>query len=555
MGFLDELDTWFEEHATTDGVIIEILIVIYCFFALAIICDEHMAPALETLCIRWGIREDVAGATFLAFGSAAPEIVINCVTTIKSSVNPDNNQTSLGISAIIGSGMIAFSFIPAMCAFFSELQLSLKRRPLFRDEVFYLVALFTLCAAFHDGKIVWLEALFLICCWITHLLTIVSAPFLRKQYRVKVKGIKLQADESFVHKKRRLLEEHRSQSKLAGLSPKVKTHEGSKSMPDLSINPSVTQSLAGTAANDLNDSTLPGLVKAKSQIIIMNKSQTNGGNSTRDVHNSSITDYGDDDSTTLGSIRPPPLASLQSVSEVDILKGSFDETEIKNDSSGSEISEDEEEMGALGKVMHWITMPLQLLFKFTCPPAGEKQSCERLYGLTFFISVCWVAVFSYLLSSIVGAWVKAWEMPQALFGMLLIAVGAEIPDTIESVTMARKAYGSMAVSNCQGTQVINIGIGLGLPWLLTAISGTNVKVDCHQLLQVAAFFQTGVVCLNFMLLLGYALATGAQKAVLTKGKAILLILIYFCATGGFSVYLAFEGVFTSANGCPYDNDN
>ena len=404
--------------------------------------------------------------------------------------------------------MIAFSFIPAMCAFFSELQLSLKRRPLFRDEVFYLVALFTLCAAFHDGKIVWLEALFLICCWITHLLTIVSAPFLRKQYRVKVKGIKLQADESFVHKKRRLLEEHRSQSKLAGLSPKgvfmyihisvrtrfqyillccgyiVKTHEGSKSMPDLSINPSVTQSLAETPANDLNDSTVSGLVKAKSQIIIMNKSQTNGGNSTRDVHNSSLTDYGDDDSTTLGSIRPPPLTSLQSVSEVDILKASFDETEIKNDLSGSDISEDEDEMGALGKVMHWITMPLQLLFRFTCPPAGEKQSCERLYGLTFFISVVWVAVFSYLLSSIVGAWVKAWEMPQALFGMLLIAVGAEIPDTIESVTMARKAYGSMAVSNCQGTQVINIGIGLGLPWLLTAISGTNVKVDCHQLLQV-----------------------------------------------------------------------
>ena len=58
-----------------------------------------------------------------------------------------------------------------------------------------------------------------------------------------------------------------------------------------------------------------------------------------------------------------------------------------------------------------------------------------------------------------------------------------------------------------------------------------------------------------MLLLGYALATGAQKAVLTKGKAMLLILIYFCATGGFSVYLAFEGVFTAANGCPYDNDN
>ena len=86
---------------------------------------------------------------FLAFGSAAPEIVINAVTTIKSQVT-SSNTTSLGISAIIGSGMLAFSFIPAMCCFASEIPLKLKRSPLLRDEVFYLIELFTLCAAFYD---------------------------------------------------------------------------------------------------------------------------------------------------------------------------------------------------------------------------------------------------------------------------------------------------------------------------------------------------------------------------------------------------------------------
>eukprot|EP00486_Rosalina_sp_Unknown_P003689 CAMPEP_0201575584 /NCGR_PEP_ID=MMETSP0190_2-20130828/20876_1 /ASSEMBLY_ACC=CAM_ASM_000263 /TAXON_ID=37353 /ORGANISM="Rosalina sp." /LENGTH=318 /DNA_ID=CAMNT_0048005403 /DNA_START=85 /DNA_END=1038 /DNA_ORIENTATION=+ len=132
-------------------------------------------------------------------------------------------------------------------------------------------------------------------------------------------------------------------------------------------------------------------------------------------------------------------------------------------SLGSDDS-DEGPTTLAGKFMHWFTMPLQILFKLTCPPAGEGESCEKLYGVTFAISVVHVAIFSFILSSIVGAWVTAWGMPQALFGMLLIAIGAEIPDTIESVTMARKTYGSMAVSNCQGTQVINIGIGLGLPW-------------------------------------------------------------------------------------------
>ena len=189
---------------------------IYCFFALAIVCDEYLAPALETLCVRWGVREDVAGATFLAFGSAAPEIVINAVTTIKSQVVSGSNTTSLGISAIIGSGMLAFSFIPAMCCFASEVDLRLKRRPLLRDETFYLIALFTLCAAFHDGKIVWMESVFLILVYLAHLTTVITSPWVRKTYRHKIKGIKMKPtdpNQSFVHKARAELERQRSLKK------------------------------------------------------------------------------------------------------------------------------------------------------------------------------------------------------------------------------------------------------------------------------------------------------------------------------------------------------
>ena len=187
---------------------------IYCFFALAIVCDEYLAPALETLCIHWGVREDVAGATFLAFGSAAPEIVINAVTTLKSQVT-GSNSTSLGISAIIGSGMLAFSFIPAMCCFASDIELKLKRRPLLRDEGCYLIALFTLCAAFHDGKIVTLESVFLVLVWCFHLSLVISSPWIRKTYRYKVKGISMspKGNESFVHKARAELERQRSLKK------------------------------------------------------------------------------------------------------------------------------------------------------------------------------------------------------------------------------------------------------------------------------------------------------------------------------------------------------
>eukprot|EP00483_Globobulimina_turgida_P002913 UN02918 len=107
--------------------------------------------------------------------------------------------------------------------------------------------------------------------------------------------------------------------------------------------------------------------------------------------------------------------------------------------------------------------------------------------------------------------------------------------------MAKKTYGSMAVSNCQGTQVINIGIGLGLPWLLTNLTGNQVEVCGNNILQISAFFQTFIVCTNFFLLVGLALIKKENKALLQKWKAVTLIGLYFMTMFGFTLYLYLSG--------------
>eukprot|EP01084_Bolivina_argentea_P053227 97719_1 len=567
--FFDSVDGFFEGHAESGGgILFEVFCVIYCFFALAIVCDEYLAPALETLCVRWGVREDVAGATFLAFGSAAPEIVINAVATLKSQVT-SSNTTSLGISAIIGSGMLAFSFIPAMCCFVSELTLQLKRRPLLRDESFYLIALFTLCAAFHDGKIVFLESVFLVLIYCGHLATVVTSPWVRKTYRYKVKGIKRKtvgAQDSFVHKARAELERQRSLKRAKSQPTSVMQTSSAPVTPTgKNVNNNPPGLKRASTANALFTANNMGSINSVPVQIMSDTSKNSNSNYAQlpgfeldteedesiDIVNDSMAQAVSTNQIKLHeTMEDPLLDNINDNEELDmgIVRQISNNSSIQTDNdyyendlndSGSSGS-DEGPITLSGKLMHWFTIPLQLLFKLTCPPAGEGEKCEHLYGVTFAISVIHVAIFSFILSSVVGAWVSAWGMPQALFGMLLIAIGAEIPDTIESVTMARKTYGSMAVSNCQGTQVINIGIGLGLPWLLTNLTGNNVIVCGHKILQVSAIFQTCIVCSNFFLLVGLALIQKSNKASFERWKAYTLIVLYFIAMLGFTLYLYFS---------------
>lgn len=49
------------------------------------------------MCVKLKLKEDVAGASFMAFGASAPEIVISIITTIQGGDNVD-----IGVGSIIG---------------------------------------------------------------------------------------------------------------------------------------------------------------------------------------------------------------------------------------------------------------------------------------------------------------------------------------------------------------------------------------------------------------------------------------------------------------------
>ena len=167
------------------GILVEVILFVYAFFGLAIVCDDYLVPALETLCVRWEIREDVAGASFMALGSAAPEIIVNVVSTIRTHSTSDKDATNLGVSAIVGSGVIAFALIPGACAIACSDTLELKRRPLLRDWSAYTIALVLLCVFMSDGEISLVEGLILVIVYVFYLLVVFFGATIRQMYRVK----------------------------------------------------------------------------------------------------------------------------------------------------------------------------------------------------------------------------------------------------------------------------------------------------------------------------------------------------------------------------------
>ena len=176
------------------GVLLEAILFVYCFAGLAIVCDDHLVVSLETLCVRWEVREDIAGASFMAFGSAAPEIIVNAVSTVKAAgkhalVMSHNDKeeageaTSLGVGAIIGSGIIAFSLIPGTCGLFAGQTLFLKRRPLLRDVTTYTSAMTCLFFFIGDCQITQGEAGTLFSIYLIYLVVLGTAPKCRKHYK------------------------------------------------------------------------------------------------------------------------------------------------------------------------------------------------------------------------------------------------------------------------------------------------------------------------------------------------------------------------------------
>ena len=142
--------------------------------------------------------------------------------------------------------------------------------------------------------------------------------------------------------------------------------------------------------------------------------------------------------------------------------------ECQDDSGSSYCSDLYPPAGKLKKVMWLLGLPIIILFWLTIPDTS-KLRWRRWFPMAFFVSLVYIAGFSYVLVYMVTVIGYTAGVPDIVMGLIFMACGASVPDALASIIVAKRGHGRMSISNCIGSNVFDILLGLGLPWLMKTL--------------------------------------------------------------------------------------
>ncbi|MCA9969424.1 MAG: calcium/sodium antiporter [Anaerolineales bacterium] len=174
----------------------------------------------------------------------------------------------------------------------------------------------------------------------------------------------------------------------------------------------------------------------------------------------------------------------------------------------AEIHAEEEKSGAYYRVTAQVARFVRLL-------TGDPRV---RYGRAFLVSIVLIVAISWLLLENGIAFAQAIGVPPILVALTILAGGSSVPDLLASIFVARQGRGEMAVSNAVGSNIFDISIGLGLPWLIMLLTqGGTIAVGTADLAS------STLVLLATVVILFVFLSTGQR---LSRAEGGVLLLLY-----------------------------
>ncbi|XP_051578256.1 sodium/potassium/calcium exchanger 4-like [Myxocyprinus asiaticus] len=434
-------DVFTNRQRTQGAVLLHIFAALYMFLALAIVCDDYFVTSLEKICEKLHLSEDVAGATFMAAGSSAPELFASIIGVFIT-------HGDVGVGTIVGSAVFNILCIIGVCGIFAGQVVFLTKFSVFRDSIYYIFSVVALIAFIYDEKIVWWESLVLIIMYVGYIIIMKFNTSLQNYFAGKEdKGV---ANGNTVI------------SEMEDVKPSKTYTRGSVVMVDEMMNsspPHYRFPEAGLRVMITNHFGPKTRLRMASRLII-NEQQ-------RLVKTANGVD-----------------AVLVADKKADTMEnGIVMEEKLTEEPENDMSSPFSLPGGCMDRVKHFISWPILVLLYFTMPNCA-KPRWEHLFMLSFFLSTLWIAIFSYFMVWMVTIVGYTLGIPDVIMGITFLAAGTSVPDCIASLIVARQGLGDMAVSNTIGSNVFDILVGLGVPWGIQTMAvnyGSVIQINSKGL--------------------------------------------------------------------------
>uniref|UniRef100_A0A4W6FAE4 Solute carrier family 24 member 3 n=1 Tax=Lates calcarifer TaxID=8187 RepID=A0A4W6FAE4_LATCA len=508
---------YFTNQERAEGAVgLHVLCAVYMFYALALVCDDYFVPSLEKICERLHLSEDVAGATFMAAGSSAPELFTSVIGVFIT-------KGDVGVGTIVGSAVFNILCIIGVCGIFAVQTIHLSRWPLLRDSVYYTLSISALIVVRNS--------------LIKHKYSQINIRR-RKNSSSLRNGTASNAelddgcDATAVLLKK--ANHHRKPSVLM-VDELLSAYPHQLSFSEAGMRIMITSHFSPRTRLTMASR----MLITERQRLINTRTLTNGdsdvpvkGGSRRGIEN------GLSGAERGVSIRHDDRETGNETENEDNENNENDEEEEEEDGEGPFVPF-QCPAGVCNKLKWLLAWPLCLLLYFTVPNCSMPR-WENWFMLSFISSTLWIASFSYIMVWMVTVIGFTLGIPDVIMGITFLAAGTSVPDCMASLIVARQGMGDMAVSNSIGSNVFDILVGLGLPWALKTLAinyGSDIKLNSKGLI-----FSVGLLLASvFLTVLGVHL----NKWTLDKRLGLICLLLY-------SVFLSFSclieyNIFTFVN--------
>ncbi|XP_031767305.1 probable sodium/potassium/calcium exchanger CG1090 isoform X2 [Galleria mellonella] len=410
------------------AIVLHALISIYLFIALAVVCDKFFVPAVGRICHALNMTNDVAGATFMAAATSAPELFVNVIGTFIT-------EGDIGVGTIVGSAVFNILAVAACCGIGAGMVVPLDWWPLTRDCLAYGITVSILICIMHDEYVQWYEAFLLVLLYGVY----ICIMYYDKSIQHFARG-SWQFMSNLLHKK---------DEKQDGLENEVKNI---KSPPpinksDLAMDHHQHNGNIKTALSPYPDVSEKNIEIESSQI--------------------EKTSLAEIEKTKNNDVETRTIDMDIVCSEDNVNQSNTDETKDGVDEYEHSLWKWPTGRSCLTKTTWIVTWPIHLVFLFTIPDC-EKPRFKNWFPLTFMMCIVWIGSLSYIVAWMITIIGDTLMIPDSVMGITFLAAGTSVPEAVSSVIVAKQGHGSMGISNSIGSNTFDILLCLGLPWLIKA---------------------------------------------------------------------------------------